>query len=134
MSFILSTNTAAPLQTRSPKDAFVPIPGLNVVMPASPGDTLLVTLCVPDTWNEVAGYGAQFQITRDGVPIAAGNFTGSDARQRIPVFLQAVFIATEHAQLVIEAQWCMNSITVENPNAESHIGSQKATLTVLRSA
>jgi hypothetical protein len=95
-----------PHTTNSSYSNFQNIPGMSFTADAAAGDQFLVTLTVPDTWNDTAGGRGWFAITCNNNIIARGLFSSAVADQRVPISLQAVFTATQTATYHFAAQFC----------------------------
>ena len=118
-----------PHTTNSSYSNFQNIPGMSVTAEAATGDQFLVTLTVPDTWNDTAGGRGWFAITCNSNSniIARGLFTSAVADQRVPISLQAVVTATPGGTYHFAAQFCSEIHGVV------HIGGwSQSWLTVLR--
>lgn len=116
-----------PHTTNSPYSNFQNIPGMSVTAEAATGDQFLVTLTVPDTWNDTAGGRGWFAITCNSNIIARGLFTSAVADQRVPISLQAVVTATPGGTYQFAGQFCSEIHGVV------HIGGwSQSWLTVLR--
>jgi len=113
--------------TNSLYPTFQNIPGLSIAADAAAGDQFLVTLTVPDTWNNTAGGGGWFAITSNSNIVARGLFTGAVANQRVPISLQMVVNATTTGTYHFAAQFCCEVHGVLTLGAWS-----QAVLTVLR--
>ena len=115
--------------TTSLYPSFQNIPGLSVTVNAAAGDQFLVTLTMPDTWNDTAGGGGWFAITCNSNSniIARGLFSSATAGQRVPISLQMVLVANQTGAYQFAAQFCSyNHGTV-------YVGSwSQSVLTVLR--
>ena len=107
--------------------AFQGIPGMSCTAEAAAGDQFLVTLTVPDTWNDTAGGRGWFAITHNSSVIAQGLFTSAVAGQRVPISLQAVFPANVTGSYQFEAKFCREGLGTLNIGGWSQI-----ILTVLR--
>jgi hypothetical protein len=97
--------------TSSSLPVFQNIPGMSFTAEAATGDQFLVTLTVPDTWNDTAGGRGWFAITcnlNNSSPtiIARGLFTSAVADQRVPISLQTVFNVSQTGTYHFAAQFC----------------------------
>lgn len=92
--------------TNSSYPAFQNIPGMSFAADAAIGDQFLVTLTVPDTWNDTAGGRGWFAITCNSNIIARGLFMSAVADQRVPISLQTVFNVTQTGTYHFAAQFC----------------------------
>jgi hypothetical protein len=71
------------------------IAGLSVPVPDYQNSVFLTTLTVPDTWNEHAGFGANFRIVLrsmlgtvpDEIELGQGFYFSATANQRVPFSL-----------------------------------------------
>jgi len=107
------TNVAVngPFTTNSTFPTFQNIPGMSLSADAAVGDQFLVTLTVPDTWNDTAGGRGWFAITYafgSNPPniIAQGLFSCAMANQRMPITIQTVVAAAQTGSHHFAAQFC----------------------------
>jgi hypothetical protein len=91
------------------------IAGLSVPVPDSESSVFLVTLTVPDTWNDHAACGANFRIVSrsmhgtlpNDIDMGQGFYFSATANQRVPFSLvcQVERVPDKNYNCAIVAQW-----------------------------
>ena len=112
--FRFASSSGTGLQT-SDQSIWSDIAGLVLPVPYSVSSVFLVTLTVPDTWNDRSSCGANFRIvlrsTSHGLPLdidlGQGFYLSDTANQRVPFSLvcKAERVPDKNDNTAIVAQW-----------------------------
>ena len=94
-----------------------------------PGNQLLITLSIPDTWCDKAGDGGWFAISVNNEIKGRGVYYSGKDGQRVPITIQTVLDANSNQHFTIKAMWCNENGT---EGRACYIGEySEAVLTVL---
>lgn len=105
----------------------LPLKNVPLIVSASKGDKLLITLTAPDTWNNKKGCGTWFGIEVNDKIIGKGVYFVAEDSQRVPISIQAVYEVDSNKDFEIKGKWATCK------GGKSYIGAySETTLTVLK--